>query len=81
VPDFERAMDALKINQISEPIQSPFGFHLIQVQERRTEDASAERKRQVARQALRERKSDEAYQDWIRQMRDRAYVDFRSNER
>jgi peptidyl-prolyl cis-trans isomerase SurA len=81
VPYFERAMDALKINQVSEPIQSPFGFHLIQVQERRTEDASAERKRQVARQALRERKSDEAYQDWIRQMRDRAYVDYRSNER
>ena len=81
VPDFERAMDALKINQISEPIQSPFGFHLIQVQERRTEDASAERKRQSARQVLRERKSDEAYQDWIRQMRDRAYVEHRSDER
>ena len=81
VPDFERAMDALKINQISQPVQSPFGFHLIQVQERRTEDASAERKRQVARQVLRERKSDEAYQDWIRQIRDRAYVEFRSDER
>ena len=81
VPDFERAMDALKISQISEPVQSPFGFHLIQVLERRTEDVTAERKRLVARQVLRERKAEEAYQDWIRQMRDRAYVEYRSDER
>ncbi|MBI5790804.1 MAG: peptidylprolyl isomerase [Rhodocyclales bacterium] len=81
VPDFEKAMDALKLNQISEPVQSPFGFHLIQVQERRTEDATAERQRLTARQVLRERKSDEAYQDWVRQMRDRAYVEYRNEER
>lgn len=81
VPDFERAMDALKINQISEPIQSPFGFHLIQVLERRTEDASTERKRLTARQILRDRKADEAYQDWIRQLRDRTYVEYRSDDR
>lgn len=81
VPDFERAMDALKIDEISAPVQSPFGFHLIQVQERRTEDATAERKRLAARQVLRERKSDEAYQDWVRQMRDRAYVEYRIEER
>jgi len=81
VPDFEKAMDRLKINQISEPVQSPFGFHLIQALERRTEDATAERQRLTARQVLRERKSDEAYQDWVRQMRDRAYVEYRSEER
>ncbi len=81
VPDFEKAMDALKINEISGPVKSPFGFHLIQVLERRTEDATAERKRIAARQVLRERKSDEAYQDWVRQMRDRAYVEYRSEER
>jgi peptidyl-prolyl cis-trans isomerase SurA len=81
VPDFEKAMDALKINQISEPIKSPFGFHVIQVLERRTEDATAERQRLTARQVLRDRKSDEAYQDWVRQMRDRAYVEFRTEER
>ncbi|MDK9703357.1 MAG: peptidylprolyl isomerase [Sulfuritalea sp.] len=81
VPDFEKAMDALKINQISEPVQSPFGFHLIQVLERRTEDATAERQRLGARQVLRERKSDEAYQDWVRQMRDRAYVEYRTEDR
>ena len=81
VPDFEKAMDSLKINQTSEPVQSPFGFHLIQVLERRTEDATAERQRLTARQVLRERKSDEAYQDWVRQMRDRAYVEYRAEDR
>ena len=81
VPEFERAMDALKIGEISQPVRSPFGWHLIQVQERRTEDASADRKRLLARQALRARKSDEAYQDWLRQMRDRAYVEYRLEEK
>lgn len=81
VPDFERAMDNLKIAETSEPVRSPFGWHLIQVLERRTADASAERRRLLARQALRERKSEEAYQDWLRQMRDRAYVEYRLEER
>ncbi len=81
VPDFEKAMDALAINEISAPIQSPFGFHLIQVLERRTEDATVERQRLTARQVLRDRKADEAYQDWIRQMRDRAYVEYRVEEK
>jgi len=62
-------------------VRSPFGWHLIQVQERRTEDASPERRRQVARQALRERKSDEAYQDWLSQLRDRAYVEYHLDDR
>jgi len=81
VPDFEKAMDALKLNEFSKPVQSPFGFHLIQVLERRTEGATPERRRLVARAALRERKADEAYQDWIRQMRDRAYVEYRLEDR
>lgn len=81
VPDFERAMDALKINEISAPVRSPFGWHLIQVMERRTEDASQERKRLAARATLRERRSDEAYQDWLRQLRDQAYVEYRLEER
>jgi peptidyl-prolyl cis-trans isomerase SurA len=81
VPEFEAAMEALKIDQVSQPVQSPFGFHLIQVLERRTEDATNERQRLAARQVLRERKSDEAYQDWVRQIRDRAYVEYRVEER
>jgi peptidyl-prolyl cis-trans isomerase SurA len=81
VPEFEKAMDALKLNEISGPVRSPFGYHLIQVQERRTQDATEDRKRQAARQVLRERKSDEAYQEWLRQQRDKAYVEYRTGER
>jgi peptidyl-prolyl cis-trans isomerase SurA len=77
VPEFERAMDALKPGQTSEPIESPFGYHLIQVLERKTDDVSQERQRLIARQAIRERKLDEATQDWLRQVRDRAYVEYR----
>jgi peptidyl-prolyl cis-trans isomerase SurA len=77
VPDFERAMDALKPGELSPVVKSPFGMHLIQVIERRERDVSAERQRLVARQAIRERKLDDAYQDWLRQLRDRTYVENR----
>lgn len=80
VPEFERAMNALKPGEISQPIESPFGFHLIEVLERKTEEVSRERQRQMARQSLREQKLDEAYEDWLRQMRDRAYVEYRLDE-
>ena len=81
VPEFEQAMDALKVNEVSPVVQSPFGMHLIQVLERRERDVSAERQRTVARQAIRERKLDEAYQDWLRQLRDRTYVENRLDEK
>ncbi len=81
VPDFEKAMDALKDNEISQVVQSPFGLHLIQVLERRQRDMTEERKRLDARQALRERKLDDAFQDWLRQLRDRAYVENRLEEK
>jgi peptidyl-prolyl cis-trans isomerase SurA len=77
VPEFERAMDALPIGQVSDPVKSPFGYHLILVKERKMDDVSQERQRQAARQAIRERKLDEATQDWLRQLRDRAYVEYR----
>lgn len=81
VPEFERAMNALKLSEISEPVRSPFGWHLIQVTERRSSDMSKERRRLSARQALRERKSEEAYEEWVRQLRDRAFVEIRLEER
>ena len=77
VPEFERAMNALEPGKVSDPVQSPFGWHLIQVVERRNEDMSKERQRVLARQSIRTRKGDEAYQEWVRQQRDRAYVEMR----
>ncbi|HMS79257.1 MAG TPA: peptidylprolyl isomerase [Burkholderiaceae bacterium] len=81
VPEFERAMDALEPGRIAGPVQSPFGYHLIQVDERRTDGASTERIRAAARSAIRERKAAEAYQEWIAQVRDRAYVQVRLDDR
>ncbi|MDR1351626.1 MAG: peptidylprolyl isomerase [Zoogloeaceae bacterium] len=80
VPEFERAMDALDNGEVSAVIQSPFGFHIIKVEERRIQDMSQEKQRFAARQSLRERKMDEAYQDWLRQLRDRTYVEYRLEE-
>lgn len=77
VPEFERAMAELKDGELSLPVASPFGWHLVQVLERRTEQSPVERNRLAARQALRERKGEEAFQEWIRQLRDRTYVEYR----
>jgi peptidyl-prolyl cis-trans isomerase SurA len=81
VPEFEKAMTALKLNEISAPVRTPFGWHLIQVLERRTEQGSTDRARMQARLALRDRKADEAYQEWLRQLRDKTYVELRLDER
>ncbi|HEY5293231.1 MAG TPA: peptidylprolyl isomerase [Burkholderiales bacterium] len=81
VPEFERIMNSLKAGELSEPFASPFGWHLMQVLERRKADVSGERKLMQARQILRERKADEAYQEWLRQLRDRAFVEYRLDER
>jgi peptidyl-prolyl cis-trans isomerase SurA len=80
VPEFEKAMTALQPGEVSEPVQSPFGFHLIQVMERRVEESPVERNRQAARLALRDRKSEEAFQEWLRQLRDRTYVELRLDD-
>ena len=80
VPEFEKAMDRLQPGEISGPVQSTFGWHLIQVIERRTKDVSNERQRQEATKTIRARKSDSAYQEWLQQLRDRAYVEYRSED-
>ncbi|MDP3871970.1 MAG: peptidylprolyl isomerase [Methyloversatilis sp.] len=77
VPEFQRVMDNLKVGEVSEPVQSPFGWHLIQVVERRVDEVSLERQRAAARMTLRDRKAEEVYQDWVRQLRDNAYVEIR----
>jgi peptidyl-prolyl cis-trans isomerase SurA len=81
VADFERAMNELKPGDVSQPVRTQFGWHLIQVQDRRTQDITNERRRDQARMALRQRKSDEAFQDWVRQTRDRSYVEIKVDER
>jgi len=81
VPEFERAFMDMKPMEVSQPVKTPFGWHLIQVLERRTADMSSERKRIEARKVLLDRKGDEAYQEWLRQLRDRAYVEMRLEER
>jgi peptidyl-prolyl cis-trans isomerase SurA len=80
VPDFEAAMNKLKVNEISVPVRTQFGWHLIQVNDRRTQDITAERKRDQARMALRQRKSDELFQSWVRERRDSAYVEIKPLE-
>jgi peptidyl-prolyl cis-trans isomerase SurA len=81
VAEFEKVMNALKDGEVSQPIQTPFGWHLVQVVERRADELSDDRKKATARQAIRQRKADEAYQDWLRQSRDRAFVENRYDER
>jgi len=81
VPDFEQAMMKLKPGDLSQPVRTPFGWHLLQVQERRQQDVTQERQRDQARQALRQRKSDEAFQEFVRQTRDRAFIEVKAEER
>jgi peptidyl-prolyl cis-trans isomerase SurA len=77
VPEFEKAMDALEPQAISEPIRSPFGWHIIQVLERRKQDMTDQAARIQARKEIFARKVEEAYQDWVNELRDRAFVELR----
>jgi peptidyl-prolyl cis-trans isomerase SurA len=77
VPEFEEALSALAIGGLSQPVVSRFGMHLIQVVERRTVALDTKQLREQARAALRERKFEAAYAEWVRELRDRAYVEMR----
>ena len=77
VPEFEDTMNAMTVNGISEPIVSRFGVHLIQVTARRQVTLEAKQLREQARNALREQKFDEAYAEWLKELRARAYVELR----
>lgn len=80
VPEFEAAMNKAALNTVVGPVRTQFGFHLLEVTERRSQDVTTERTRQSARVALRERKADEAYQTWLRELRDRATVEVKLSE-
>jgi Parvulin-like peptidyl-prolyl isomerase len=80
VPEFEQVMKKLKPGEISEPFKTDFGWHIVQVMDRREHDSSEDRKRNKARETIRQRKTEEAQQNWLRQMRDEAYVEYRLDE-
>ncbi|RDU99816.1 peptidylprolyl isomerase [Trinickia dinghuensis] len=77
VPEFERAMNDLKDNEISEPVRSEYGYHLIQVLGRRDAEGSVQQQMDLARQAIGQRKAEQAYSDWLRELRDSAYVQYK----
>ncbi|MFN7855802.1 MAG: peptidylprolyl isomerase [Acidovorax sp.] len=77
VPEFERAMDDLKPGEISQPLASRFGVHLIQLLERREAKLTPREQRELLRSAVRDKKLDEAYATWAQEVRGRAYVEFR----
>ncbi|SFM30222.1 peptidylprolyl isomerase [Variovorax sp. OV329] len=77
VPEFEEAMNRLQPGQVSDPVVSRFGVHLIQVEERREAKLSQAEQREAARAVLREKRMEEAYNTWAQEVRGRAYVEFR----
>jgi peptidyl-prolyl cis-trans isomerase SurA len=80
VPEFQRMMDSLEPHQVSEPFETDFGWHILEVLERRKFDNSESVKRGKARAAIRNRKLEEAMQNWTRRLRDEAYVEYRLDD-
>ena len=80
VPEFEEVMTVMGIGVVSAPFRTEFGFHLLEVLDRREYDGTEEVKRDRARQAIRQRKIDEKRQSWLRRLRDEAYVEYRVEE-
>lgn len=76
-PNFEEAMDQLPVGAVSEPFKTRFGWHLLQVLDRREQDDTKEFRRSQAREQIRARKRQEALELWLRRLRDEAYVETR----
>ena len=81
VPEFEQAMNRLALGETSGPVRTQFGWHVIKVEERRRQDVTKDRQREQARTAIRQRKADEQFQEFVRQTRDRAYVEYKAGDR
>jgi len=79
-PEMEQQLDKLSVGEISEPIRTPYGWHIFQVLDRRTKSGINERQREQAREALREQKLGDAVLDWERRLRSEAYVEKRINK-
>jgi peptidyl-prolyl cis-trans isomerase SurA len=77
VPEFERAMNSLQDGQISQPVRTEYGYHLIQVLDRREAEGSVQQQMDIARQAIGQRKAEQAYADWLRELRDSSYVQYK----
>lgn len=78
VPGFEKAMDAMQIGEISQPVVSQFGVHLIQVQERRQQDVSEQNQRDMIREQIGRRKIAEKYEQFLKQLKSKAFIDYRT---
>ncbi|WP_436021927.1 peptidylprolyl isomerase [Trinickia sp. LjRoot230] len=78
VPEFERAMNNLKDGEVSMPVRTEYGYHVVQVLGRRDATGSIQQQMDLARQAIGQRKAEQAYADWLRQLRDSAYVEYKA---
>ena len=77
VPQFEKVMSALQIDEISEPFQTQFGWHILQVEDRRTQDLSDEMRRNQARNILFSQKYEDELNTWLQKIRDEAFVEIK----
>lgn len=80
VPEFEDALESLEPGEISKPVKTQFGWHLVQVQERRTHDSTVDYERSKVKNLIRSRKYDEELFLWLRRLRDESYVEYRIDE-
>ena len=78
VPEFRATMATLAVGELSEPFQSQFGWHIVQVLDRRDQDVSDEARRDLAMQVLYERRFEEELQEWLQEIRDEAFVELRT---